>query len=186
MTAPIGSIIAYAAPVDNTWETANGWMLCNGRLLDRADPQYTALFDAIGHLWGGDLRDLFHVPDLRGYFLRGVEGPRGPGRDPDSDTRGESNKNGQTGNGVGSVQGWGTALPQGNHAFILSEEGRHRHSLDLELDATRDVDSVNNTVAYPGSENPMGFAGLHVHTIQGGHRETRPVNAYVNWIIRFR
>ena len=56
MTAPIGSIVAYAGPVDAAWETANGWMACDGRLLDRADPLYTPLFDAIGFIWGGDLR----------------------------------------------------------------------------------------------------------------------------------
>ena len=186
MTAPIGSIIAYAAPVDNTWETANGWMLCDGRLLDRADPQYAALFDAIGHLWGGDLRDLFHVPDLRGYFLRGVEGHSGPGSGPRQRHTGREQQERADrerrwlGAGLGhrTASGKPRLRPvRGRPAPALPGPGAH---------ATRDVDSVNNTVAYPGSENPMGFAGLHVHTIQGGHRETRPVNAYVNWIIRFR
>ena len=91
---------------------------------------------------------------------------------------------------MGSVQGWGTALPTGEHAFTLSEAGRHHHILDFELNATRDVDGVDNTVAYPALPNTPGHftdpAGLHVHALAGGHRETRPINAYVIWIIRFR
>jgi hypothetical protein len=151
---------------------------------------YTPLFDAIGFVWGGDLRDRFHVPDLRGYFLRGVDGRKG-GRDPDSDIRTENNPNGQTGNAVGSVQGWGTALPTTReHALLLSEAGRHHHILDFELNATRDVDGVDNTVAYPALPNTPGYytdpSGVHVHELSGGHRETRPINAYMNWIIRFR
>jgi microcystin-dependent protein len=184
MTAPIGSIVAYAGTVDAAWETTNGWMLCDGRLLDRSDPKFAPLFDAIGQFWGGDLRDRFNLPDLRGYFLRGVDGR--VGRDPDSDSRGETSRNGATGNAVGSVQGWATALPTGKDAFRLSEAGRHIHSLSLELTATRDVDGVDNTVAYPGPDQQTSSGGLHDHEISGGHRETRPVNAYVNWIIRFR
>jgi hypothetical protein len=198
MTAPIGSIVAYGGRIDAAWETASGWMVCDGRLLDRSDPAYTPLFDAIGFFWGGDLRDRFNLPDLRGYFLRGVDGPRKDGRDerrdrahdPDRDSRGENNPNGNTGNTVGSVQEWGTALPGGEHAFTLTEAGRHHHILDFELDATRDVDGVDNTVAYPAlpntPEHTTDSSGLHVHVLGGGHAETRPVNAYVNWIIRFR
>jgi len=54
MPAPIGSIVAYAGPVDADWETTNGWMACDGRQLDRTDPAYTPLWEAIGYIWGGD------------------------------------------------------------------------------------------------------------------------------------
>ena len=30
----------------------------------------------------------------------------------------------------------------------------------------------------------IGSAGSHDHTISGGDTESRPVNAYVNWIIK--
>ena len=186
MTAPIGSIVAFAGSVDAAWETANGWLLCDGRLLARTDPQYAPLFDAIGFFWGGDLPDQFHVPDLRGYFLRGADAAR-DGRDPDHDTRGENHENGQTGNAVGSVQGWGTALPHDDHAMIrVAPAGRHHHTMSFELNATRDVDGQDNTVAYPGPTHTTDPVGPHVHELTGGHRETRPVNAYVNWIIRFQ
>jgi hypothetical protein len=190
MPEPIGSIIAYAGPIDERWEIANGWMLCDGRLLHRSDPTFVLLFDAIGFTWGGDLVNRFNLPDLRGYFLRGVDGRKGPGRDPDSATRSENNPGGQKGDSVGTVQGWGTALPQRESAFMLSDAGRHHHILDFELDAARDVDGQSNTVAYPSLPGVPPYttdpAGLHTHDIQGGHRETRPINAYVHWIIRFQ
>jgi microcystin-dependent protein len=185
MTAPIGSIVAYAGSVDDTWETSNGWLLCDGRVLDRADPQFTLLFDAIGFFWGGDLRDRFNLPDLRGYFLRGVDAPRG-NRDPDSDVRVENHENGHQGRAVGSVQGWATALPERDHAIKVAPAGRHHHTMSFELNATRDVDGQDNTVAYPGPTHTTDTVGHHVHELEGGHRETRPINAYVNWIIRFR
>lgn len=50
-----------------------GYLLCNGAAISRA--QYPELFAAIGTTWGaGDGSSTFNVPDLRGYFLRGVGG----------------------------------------------------------------------------------------------------------------
>lgn len=190
MAAPIGSIVAFAGPIDARWEIANGWLLCDGRLLDRSDPQFVALFDAIGFTWGGDLVKHFNLPDLRGYFLRGVDDRKDGGRDPDSRSRTENNPNGQIAESVGSVQEWGTALPRPPHAIELTEAGRHHHVLDFELDATRDVDGVANTVAYPSLPGVPPYttdiAGYHTHELQGGHAETRPINAYVHWIVRFK
>ena len=84
---PIGSIIAYAGEmmgknaldpkrIDTTvWEHNHpGWMHCDGRQIQRNN--YPELSLAIGTAWGGDANFL-HLPDLQGYFLRGVEfGPR--------------------------------------------------------------------------------------------------------------
>ena len=88
--APIGSIVAYAGPIDREeFESTNsGWMLCDGRLLNRSDPALAALFTAIGFAWGGDGAGRFNLPDLRGYFLRGVDERDGSeSKDPDSGTR---------------------------------------------------------------------------------------------------
>src|SRR5262245_66522010 len=130
MEAPIGSIVAFAGPIDSRWEIASGWLLCDGRLLDRSDPQFGPLFDAIGFTWGGDLVQRFHLPDLRGYFLRGVDGRADGRRDPDSDARTANNPHGQVGPQVGSVQEWGTALPAPPHAIEVADAGRHLHVLD--------------------------------------------------------
>lgn len=51
----------------------NGFILCDGRELDRS--VYQRLFDAIGTKYGnGDGFATFNVPDLRGRFIFGLEG----------------------------------------------------------------------------------------------------------------
>ena len=48
-----------------------GWLVCDGSQVSRST--YSALFSAIGTTWGsGDGSSTFHVPDLRGAFLRGT------------------------------------------------------------------------------------------------------------------
>ena len=186
MSAPIGSIIAFGGTIDRDWEDANGWLLCDGRLLDRTDPRYAALGNAIGDSWGRDPNDVngFRLPDLRGYFVRGVDNTD-QRRDPDGGERFALSPGGHTGNSVGSYQGWGTALPPD---LQMSDEGRHHHTYGpFELDATRDVDDQSNTVAYPGSQDQYtSDVGPHSHTLKGGTVETRPLNAAVYWIICFR
>ena len=95
----IGSVMAFAGPVPadpaelDAWEQRTGWLLCDGRLLDRTDPVYTPLNDVIGGSWGGDNLDRFNIPDLRGLFLRGVDWAD-RGRDPDGDARQPIARNG--------------------------------------------------------------------------------------------
>src|ERR1051326_3150408 len=87
---PLGTVIAYSGnfvPNLTKWEEDHGWLLCDGRMLDRTEQnqKYQPLFDAIGSSWGGDGANKFNLPDLQGYFLRGVDG--NAGRDPDRTTR---------------------------------------------------------------------------------------------------
>jgi microcystin-dependent protein len=154
-----------------------------------------ALFAAIGFAWGGDRKGKFNLPDLQGFFLRGVDPTRGDHQvDRDSDTRGSRHTGGNKGARVGSYQGYATAVPpqqlgQPDTSFRTNVAGEHTHSLDFQLDAGRDVDNQDNTVAYPGrpaTDEPVRPAGAHAHVITGGDKETRPANAYVHWIIRYR
>ena len=63
---PIGTILPYAG---NT--APEGTLMCNGAAISRTT--YAELFAAIGTTWGaGDEETTFNVPDLRGYFIRGV------------------------------------------------------------------------------------------------------------------
>jgi hypothetical protein len=190
MTAPIGSIVAHAGPVDpEEFEPTTGWMLCDGRRLNRNLPANAALFEAIGFSWGGDGGSRFNIPDLRGYFLRGVDERRPPEvKDPDNLTRTENNPGGQTGDRVGSIQSYATAQPAGG-VFFTDHTGSHSHNIDLQTDAERDVNGQSNTVAFPGFTHPgltTEAGGSHEHEVLGGNKETRPINAYVNWIIRFK
>jgi microcystin-dependent protein len=61
---PAGAVMAFAM---NSAPT--GWLACNGAIVSRTT--YAALFAAIGGTWGVDSAN-FALPDLRGYFVRGV------------------------------------------------------------------------------------------------------------------
>ncbi|MFZ9891086.1 MAG: phage tail protein [Ilumatobacteraceae bacterium] len=93
---PSGVILPYGGATAPT-----GWLLCDGSTKSRTD--YADLFAAIGTAHGsGDGSTTFHLPDLRGRFLRGVSGAST--NDPDRTTRTAANTGGNTGNLVGSVQ----------------------------------------------------------------------------------
>ena len=55
-----------------------GWALCDGQLL--AISQNTALFSLFGTMYGGDGRNTFGLPDLRGRTA--VHPGNGPGLTP--------------------------------------------------------------------------------------------------------
>ena len=78
-----------------------GWLLCDGSTVSRST--YSALFDAIGTVHGqGNGSTTFHLPDLRGRFLRGADsmGTGAAGRDPDNVDRTAANSGGATGRNV--------------------------------------------------------------------------------------
>jgi microcystin-dependent protein len=66
---PAGAVMSFAmnsAPA--------GWLACNGAAVNRTGTTgYAALFAAIGTTYGaGNGSTTFNLPDLRGYFVRGV------------------------------------------------------------------------------------------------------------------
>ena len=74
-----GTIIQWAA---NT--APAGYLTADGSAISRTT--YSSLFTNIGTTWGiGDGSTTFNLPDLRGYFLRGVDGS--DGRDPEGLSR---------------------------------------------------------------------------------------------------
>ncbi len=169
--APVGSVVAFAGTVE-----PDGWMFCDGRSLDKNDPRYKPLFDAIGVTHGGDANPTFQIPDYRGAFLRGVSG--GSGRDPDANQRTAPGKNGtgSSGNAVGSYQ-----------ADALQT---HRHDVTWTFRATgsngtRDADGGNQKF---NSDPPSAAFSLTVLDPTGARvsAETRPTNAAVNWMIKVR
>ena len=62
--AMLGEVIAFAGSA-----APAGWALCDGSLLPVGENQ--PLFDLIGTTYGGDGRESFALPDLRGRMLRG-------------------------------------------------------------------------------------------------------------------
>ncbi len=155
--SPSGTIVAYGG--DNA---PSGWALCNGQTLSRST--YSALYAIIGNRFGsGDNSTTFHVPDFRGQFLRGRDG--GVGRDPDRGSRGAMNGGGATGDNVGSVQG--------------DQFRSHRHTVPS--DSSGGNVSQNSLTDTSGSDE--GYTYTPGTGYEGGN-ETRPTNAYVNYIIK--
>ena len=166
---PVGTIAAYAGPITPAWETASGWLKCDGRSLNRTNADYTALFNKIGSSWGGDGVNQFNIPDLRGNFLRGVDD--GTGRDPDAGSRVASNAGGHTGNQVGSVQD--------------SQFKHHAHSITGHRLEASGGHGFEGSGFDSNSAQNGAWVGPYASAEAGG-AETRPRNANVFWIIRFK
>lgn len=177
---PIGSVTAYAGPwpgpaTERTaFEEKMGWMLCDGRILEKAS--YLPLFASIGFTYGNPANAgvRFYLPDYRGRFLRGVTGPPDAGtdismRDPERDGRGAMFEHGSAGNLVGSVQ---------EDAYKS-----HTHRIGNRVSFTAVSGGFFESTANPAPE--YASRGSHVTGPDGGP-ETRPKNVYVNWIIRFK
>jgi len=93
---PTGCVLPYAGTT-----APEGWLLCDGSAVSRTT--YAALYAVLLSAHGnGDGLDTFHIPDLRGRFVRGVDGTAN--RDPDRGSRIAANSGGNIGNNVGSVQ----------------------------------------------------------------------------------
>lgn len=132
-----------------------GWLLCDGAPLSRA--QYSGLFNVIQVAWGtGDQVSTFNLPDLRGLFLRGVD--LGAGRDPDVGSR-------IGGPDVGSYQL--DMFLAHSHAFHTAGQWTPGRTWSGESG------SPSSAYVKDGSTDLTGGS------------ETRPVNVYVNYIIKY-
>lgn len=197
---PAGSIMAYAGTIAPV-----GWKFCDGASLDRAT--YSKLFTAIGTSHGSSSGTTFNVPDYRGRFLRGVD--HAAGRDPNKVGRTAAATGGNSGDAVGSVQGNATKLPGAGFTGTMSgtgatgtgtstgESAPHTHSGYWK--------AANNGTAFsvwsPSAAAPVDAYNTtdHTHNIPsltvsvtgtaavtgGGDNETRPLNANVEYIIKY-
>ena len=171
---PAGTILPFAGPESNVPE---GYVICNGTEYDGSSDTYASLFDAIGTNWGGSGTN-FRVPDLRGYFLRGVAGTEGT--DPDKTRRDRLYTGGNTGNVVGTYQN--DALKKHSHG--VTDPG-HKHDVRVDDDV-----SGENGIDENDSDNDDGTSSTESSktniTIDeaGESIESRPKNAYVHFIIK--
>ncbi|MEQ9403920.1 MAG: phage tail protein [Cyclobacteriaceae bacterium] len=152
--APIGTILPFAGPEN---QLPAGYKICNGDEVSLR--QFPGLFLTIGVNWGGNASPKFNLPDLRGYFLRGVSGDTD--RDPDVEKRYDLNQlSVQDPNRVGTYQ--------------KDDFGSHTHSV---------VTVMGNGTWSRGAGADGDGSGASSTSSNGG-KETRPINAYVNFIIR--
>jgi microcystin-dependent protein len=163
--SPPGTIIAYAGPViPGQTPPPDGWLLCDGTPVLRAE--YPDLFAALGTTWGsGDGSTTFNLPDLRGRFLRGNDS--GSGRDPDRAGRGASNMGGNTGDAVGTVEG--------------DDFRSHTHNYHAVISILADQSQPNHY----NQTGAFSFLLKDNTSFATGGNETRPVNASVNYLIKF-
>ena len=155
-----GEIAPYGAETP-----PSGWLECNGATVSRTT--YAALFAAIGTTWGsGDGATTFHLPDLRGRFLRGFD--HAVGRDPDKAARTACNSGGNTGDHVGSVQ--------------AENVGPHVHPGKLSIGLS-DAFGSASYIAREGDGAPGLWWSQDIDASLGS--ETRPINAGVMFIIKY-
>lgn len=157
---PPGTIMAYAAN-----GVPAGWAYCDGSSQSRTNPLYARLFSVIGTSHGSADAASFNLPDYRGRFLRGVD--NGAGNDPDSGQRTAMKPGGNTAGNIGSIQTGATKLP--NNPFSIKA-------------ITGSIPGLN-TLVMRGTTDRGTRADFEGVT-DGGDSETRPLNAYVNYIIK--
>lgn len=182
---PVGTIIAWAGKKDTIPEN---WALCDGKQL--RIQLYQELYHAIGTSWGGKGKR-FYLPDLRGRFVRGVDG--GTGRDQDADNR-KASKVGGNKTGVGSVQDDSIQI----HAH---DTERHKHKSPRGWPDTAVGYAAGPNIKYfstglttmtnaPSTSNTeaeiLGPVKYNTKREVFKGEETRPTNAAVYWIIKVK
>ncbi|WP_459210835.1 tail fiber protein [Aquimarina rhabdastrellae] len=176
---PVGAVTAFVGDVasyqqskgDTSTHTtapieAFGWMLCDGSSLKASE--YPELYSALGDLYGssGSGKDLeFNLPDLRGQFLRGIGTDKASIEDRTKAPGGKED-------GVGSTQK--DALQKHQHVYT-KPTGTPAPGESAEGTATV------NTEAYTGPPT----SETDKSAINVSQYETRPVNVFVNYLIKY-
>ena len=166
---PAGTILSFGGTI-----APAGYLMCAGQLYSKST--YPALSTVLNNAFGGDAT-MFRVPDLRGRFLRGTDDPDGEGgaysaagRDPNVSAvdRPQMNDGGNTGNAVGSVQ----ADELKNHSHLMNS-------------VVFDSGGRNGTTVAGGTNYGFSYSSPYPATSSTGGIETRPINANVNYIIKY-
>jgi len=176
---PVGTILIFAGDLANV---PAGWLPCDGQSISKTT--YSQLYTAIGDAWGTSGAS-FNVPDLRGMFLRGVDG--GTAVDPDAATRTAANVGGNTGDLVGTMQGEETK----SHNHGITDPG-HNHndgpfSKLLLVNGVGTIQSSDYTGHEPNLSETRDIvhSGTNITINSEGGTETRPMNAAVHYIIKY-
>ncbi len=194
---PAGSIFPFAGPASNI---PSGWRLCDGSALKSAD--YPGVYSVIGIAWGNGTTSPtgaqspfqpgvtdFNLPDLRGMFLRGLNGSR---NDSFADSIAARVLGSNQASKVGShTHGAGTANPNGTlTARVTANDNGNVHADHRDLPGwvsnywVSDGSPITSfyTVSSPA---PKGAVVVGDTSVNGSsNSETVPSNAAVNYIIK--
>ena len=187
---PIAAIHGFAGASGQLGTLPANWRLCDGTALSSAN--YPSLFSVIGTIYGNGCdaggnviagMD-FNLPDLRGYFLRGVDG--GTGRDPDANSRQNPLAAGAAGAQVGSIQGDGLR----QHTHPVNDPG-HSHAVVRDF-----LGNCGGGYGHGGINGVGDILDIHAQPVIGavtnisvanfGGNESRPLNVAVYWVIRIK
>ncbi len=182
---PAGTIVAYAGEIKtfspNTPDPPSnpkvpvvavaysGWILCDGQALKIYE--FPQLFAAIGFLYGQQGDDQFRIPDLRGFFLRGAHGELN-NVDPDAQKRTPATNGSVT--GPGSIQG--SAIQSHKHKYQMPQSATVAGDKGPALSTT-----IAQDTEAPDLDSMSGKTPLQDKVSAD---ETRPVNIYVNYLIK--
>jgi len=164
---PVGTVLTFAGDVNQqaTPLAARGYLVCDGSKLSVS--QFYELFLALGYQYspcsGGEF---FNLPDLQGYFLRGID-PRGQ-TDPDTSER--TLVNGTTSAGVGSRQ---------TSAFQL-----HEHDYTPGAPSGVTATGTGGNVG-TGTATTSAVVGSGQFAPLTSAQETRPINTAVYHVIKY-
>jgi microcystin-dependent protein len=157
-----GMIIMWGGTASNI---PLGWLLCDGSLVDVS--QYSDLYSAVGNNFGETASSTqFYLPDLRGRFIRGVDD--GAGRDPDVTSRTDMQNSAVLSQTVGSIQ---------SYAFQ-----NHVHSYTQFPYAQSNNDPIAGGSYWESGTANTGAADSTQYNVS---TETRPLNAYAYFIIKY-
>lgn len=146
-------------------EVPPGWLLCDGSQVSQS--KYPNLYQAIGQNFGQNPGEgVFYLPDLRGRFIRGVD--NNAGRDPDVSSRTDMVNTNIPSKTVGSIQ---------SHAL----QNHFHWGWGVGADPNRNL-------AY-GEMTPAWVSGKYVDPTLtpvdcNASAESRPINAYLHFIIK--
>lgn len=182
---PAGCVVAFAGEIGaqpgpyvldiERW----GWMVCDGRQLIVA--MYPELFAVLGFRYVLEdepttlpddpqqaAETMFRIPDYRGYFLRGVNGSGGA--DPDTGDRKSPSQ--AASSEVGSIQQH--ALQDHEHFFQQVSQATGGAGPPVAGLPTTQAETVN--APQPQDNADVFFTSKN---------ETRPMNIYIYYIIRY-
>lgn len=160
-----------------------GWLKADGSAVNRTT--YAALFSAIGTVFGaGDGSTTFHLPDLRGEFIRGWDNGRGVdlNRTLGSHQAGQNESHAHS----ASISTAGTH----SHSGTTSSSGQHTHGYSSVLgngsigpnSGSPGYARINSTTSQDGAHDhtfTTSSSGEHSHSISiglSGGTEIRPRN----------
>ena len=183
-TAPVGAVVPYAGALYNPKGTGSatadtkffwinqrlalqGWLVCDGRKLWVA--KYFDLFRVIGTIYGSG-SSAFNLPDYRAQFMRGQNLGRKDGGDPDVAYRTGQQDNKE--DNVGTTQG------------AMVQTHQHNYLQSKTATPAKGSPAAGPPTAKTATTDLLDIEKTKVPETDWGH-ETRPVNIYVNYLIKY-